>query len=119
MYPFVASWFARCEEVENVDLSFLKMISSGGSVLDPTTAELIAKKLPHVKLAQVSFVLYINLNFEFTQIQFYGMSECLGIANSEISRDEEEMKVPLVTKENDGEICVSSGKLVPYVEAKV
>lgn len=47
------------------------------------------------------------------------MTECLGIANSEICRDEEEAKVPLVTMENDGELCVSSGKLVPYVEAKV
>jgi len=53
MYPFVASWFARCEDIEKVDLSFLKRISSGGSVLDPTTAELIAKRLPHIRLAQV------------------------------------------------------------------
>jgi non-ribosomal peptide synthetase component E (peptide arylation enzyme) len=53
MYPFVASWFARCEDLEKVDLSFLKMIFSGGSVLDPTTAELIAQRLPHIRLALV------------------------------------------------------------------
>jgi non-ribosomal peptide synthetase component E (peptide arylation enzyme) len=56
MYPFVASWFARCDEVEKVDLSFLQKISSGGSVLDPTTADLIVKKLPHIKLAQVGLI---------------------------------------------------------------
>jgi hypothetical protein len=47
------------------------------------------------------------------------MTECLGIANSEICRDEEESKVPLMTMENEGELCVASGKLVPYAEVKV
>jgi hypothetical protein len=47
------------------------------------------------------------------------MTECLGIANSEICRDEEESKVPLMTIENEGELCVASGKLVPYAEVKV
>jgi hypothetical protein len=47
------------------------------------------------------------------------MSECPGIANTEIFRDEEEVKLPLMTIENEGELCVASGKLRPYVEVKV
>ena len=47
------------------------------------------------------------------------MSECPAIANSEICRNEEESKVPLITKENEGKLFVSSGKLRPYVQVKV
>jgi non-ribosomal peptide synthetase component E (peptide arylation enzyme) len=57
MYPFVASWFARCEELDQHDLSFLKAISISGSVLDTTTASLINKRLPHVKITQVSLTM--------------------------------------------------------------
>jgi hypothetical protein len=46
------------------------------------------------------------------------MSECPGIANSEICRDEEESKEPLMM-ENEGELWVAAGKLRPYVEVKV
>ncbi|XP_059483505.1 uncharacterized protein LOC132201383 [Neocloeon triangulifer] len=102
MYPFVASWFARCDEIEKVDLGFLKMISCGGSVLDVTTAELLVKKLPHIRLAQ-----------------FYGMTECLGISNTEIERTEEEANMPLITAVNEGETCVSSGKLGACVKVKI
>jgi hypothetical protein len=47
------------------------------------------------------------------------MSECPGIANSEICHDEEESKEPLMTMENEGELWVAAGKLRPYVEVKV
>ncbi|CAB3365594.1 Hypothetical predicted protein [Cloeon dipterum] len=102
MYPFVATWFARCDDLDQVDLSFLKMISCGGSVLDATTAELIVKKMPHVKV-----------------VQFYGMTETLAVANTEIMRAEDELDKKIVMTENEGEICVSSGKLNPYVQVKI
>jgi hypothetical protein len=54
MYPFVATWFARCDEVDKHDLSFLKAISISGSVLDTTTAKLIKQKLPSTKINQVT-----------------------------------------------------------------
>jgi non-ribosomal peptide synthetase component E (peptide arylation enzyme) len=55
MYPFVATWFARSDEVDTHDLSFLKAITIGGSVLDTTTANLIKQKLPNIKINQVKF----------------------------------------------------------------
>jgi non-ribosomal peptide synthetase component E (peptide arylation enzyme) len=60
MYPFVATWFARCDEVDQHDLSFLKAISISGSVLDTTTAKLIKQKLPSIKINQVKiFIVFI------------------------------------------------------------
>lgn len=47
------------------------------------------------------------------------MTECLGIASSGICRDKDEAKVPFVSLENEGELCLAAGKLAPYVEAKV
>lgn len=47
------------------------------------------------------------------------MTECLGIASSGICRDQDEAKVPFVTVENEGKLCMAAGKLAPYVEAKV
>lgn len=57
MYPFVATWFARCADLDGVDLSFMKIITVGGGVLDPTTAELLKKKIPHIKIVRVSKIL--------------------------------------------------------------
>jgi len=54
MYPFVATWFARCADLESVDLSFMKIITVGGGVLDPTTAELLQNKIPHIKIVRVN-----------------------------------------------------------------
>jgi non-ribosomal peptide synthetase component E (peptide arylation enzyme) len=55
MFPFVAAWLARCDKLGEMDLSFLKSITIGGSVLDNTTVELIAKRLPQVAMVQVGF----------------------------------------------------------------
>ncbi|XP_059485964.1 uncharacterized protein LOC132202793 [Neocloeon triangulifer] len=103
MYPFLANWFVRSEELEKYDLSFLKLITITGSVLDPATAELINEKLPNLRIAL-----------------FYGMTECFIITSTEVDTTEEtprNRKNPV--KENQGEFCVSSGKLAPYVQAKV
>jgi hypothetical protein len=41
-----------------MDLSFLKSITIGGSVLDTTTIQLIKTRLPQVSLVQVIFKLF-------------------------------------------------------------
>lgn len=55
MYPYVASWFARCEsELARVrEANILESIWMGGWVLDHTTAQLIAKELPNTFLTPV------------------------------------------------------------------
>ncbi|XP_059485961.1 luciferin 4-monooxygenase-like isoform X1 [Neocloeon triangulifer] len=103
MYPFLANWFIRSEELEKYDLSFLHMVTIAGSVLDPATADLIHTKLPNVRIAQ-----------------FYGMTECFLISGTEVDTTPDtprNRRNP--TKENQGEISVSSGKLSPYVQAKI
>jgi len=72
MYPFVATWFARCAELKDVDLSFMKVITVGGGILDPTTADLLKKKIPHIKIVRVCifkfsymFILSKKINFAF------------------------------------------------------
>ncbi|XP_059469212.1 luciferin 4-monooxygenase-like [Neocloeon triangulifer] len=95
MYPFVATWFARHEKLDTLDLSFLKTIMGGGAIIDPTTIEILAKKLPGVRLKQM-----------------YGMSEASFVANTE--------DVPnIIIAQNEGEQWVSTGKLTPGVRAKI
>ncbi|XP_059485965.1 uncharacterized protein LOC132202794 [Neocloeon triangulifer] len=103
MYPFLANWFIRSEELDKYDLSFLQLVTISGSVLDPATAELINAKLPNLRIAM-----------------FYGMSECFIMTSTEVDTTEDtprNRKNPI--KENQGEFCVSSGKLAPYTLAKV
>jgi hypothetical protein len=59
MFPFVAAWLARCDKLGEMDLTFLKSITIGGSVLDNTTVELITKRLPQVAMVQVRFTWFI------------------------------------------------------------
>ncbi|XP_059484665.1 uncharacterized protein LOC132202040 [Neocloeon triangulifer] len=98
MYPFVATWFARCEELAQTDLSFVKIITVGGGVLDPTTAELLSKKMPCAKIVRV-----------------YASSETLDIANTLIDSSLEK----LIFVKYEGQLCISSGKLLPNVQAKI
>lgn len=54
LYPFIATWLARHPRLGEVnEAGFLKHISVGGWVLDPTTATLLAKNLPDAHLQQV------------------------------------------------------------------
>jgi hypothetical protein len=55
MYPFVTTWFARHEKLDSLDLSCLKGIIGGGAIIDPTTIEILKKKLPNVRLMQVCY----------------------------------------------------------------
>ncbi|CAB3366154.1 Hypothetical predicted protein [Cloeon dipterum] len=103
MYPFVCNWLARCDELDQYDLSFLESITITGAVLDATTIELMAKRLPHVEI-----------------IQLYGMTELINVTNARIRAPGNRLsKEKTIMRENQGEMCVSSGKLVPYVEARV
>ncbi|CAB3361722.1 Hypothetical predicted protein [Cloeon dipterum] len=95
MYPFIAIWFARHENLDKVDLSFLKVIICSGAMIDPTTMNILAKKLPHVEVKQL-----------------YGLTECFSIANTE---DLPGVKTSVV----EGKEYVSAGKLTPYVRAKI
>lgn len=54
LYPYIASWFARCPELKKYDLSFIKHIAFGGSVLDPTSAQLMEKNFPGAYLNMVN-----------------------------------------------------------------
>jgi len=64
MYPFVANWFSRCDDELKLlkAANFLKLINLGGWVLDATTANLLAEKLPNTCLQQV-FILIEQRNF--------------------------------------------------------
>ncbi|CAB3369218.1 Hypothetical predicted protein [Cloeon dipterum] len=96
MYPFVANWFARCDDIGKYDLSILQLITIVGSVLDPTTAQLINQKLLGAKI-----------------VLFYGMTEMINVSNTLLDTLEYEIaNEKIATKENQG-------KLVPYVVAKI
>ncbi|XP_059473268.1 uncharacterized protein LOC132195343 [Neocloeon triangulifer] len=100
LYPFVANWFAQCDD-ELATLKskgFLNLISIGGWVLDPTTADSIFEKLPNTHLQQV-----------------YGMTEIQMAACTEIS--ETPKKLEHCT--NEGHNFTSSGRLQPHFEGKV
>ncbi|XP_059478323.1 uncharacterized protein LOC132198349 [Neocloeon triangulifer] len=97
LYPYIMSWFARRPELDKHDFGFLKNISLGGSVVDPTTLELLQKKFP-------------KANFNLT----YATTECLGVATTPNN-----INLSLFGTSPDGERMVTSGFLFPLVEAKI
>ncbi|XP_059478322.1 uncharacterized protein LOC132198348 [Neocloeon triangulifer] len=99
LYPYIMSWLAKCDELEKHDFSFLKRVYLGGSVVDPTTLELLEKKFPSACCNNS-----------------YGSTETLTLSATVNS---EKMKLPLYGTSPDGERMVSSGVLIPFVEAKV
>ncbi|XP_059478324.1 uncharacterized protein LOC132198350 [Neocloeon triangulifer] len=99
LYPYVMSWLAKSPELDKHDFSFLKGISLGGSVVDPTTLELLEKKFPNA---------YCNI--------VYASTETLGVS---ITLNSSKFKLPLYGKSPDGERMVSSGVLLPLIEAKI
>ncbi|XP_059483532.1 luciferin 4-monooxygenase-like [Neocloeon triangulifer] len=102
-YPFVAAWFAKSRQISELDLSFIKKVYIAAWVLDPTTADLLHQKLPNAKI-----------------VQMYGMTEVVAISASDLIDDREEAEIkPLTVIENQGELCVSSGQLLPFIKAKI
>ncbi|XP_059478321.1 uncharacterized protein LOC132198347 [Neocloeon triangulifer] len=99
LYPYVMSWLAKSPELDKHDFSFLKGISLGGSVVDPTTLDLLEKKFPH---ADCNIV--------------YASTETLGVS---ITLNSSKFKLPLYGTSPDGERMVSSGVLFPLMEAKI
>ncbi|KAF4529164.1 hypothetical protein B566_EDAN017687 [Ephemera danica] len=78
------------------DLSFLKFIVIGGSVLDPTTVKMFAIQYPKLKLKQV-----------------YGMSECPIVTSTAVYQKSYGC---LPMAENGGELFVSSGTPLSYIQ---
>ncbi|XP_065341379.1 luciferin 4-monooxygenase-like [Cloeon dipterum] len=99
LYPYISSWLARSTELQKHDLSFIKDISLGGSVVDPTTMRLLQKAFPKA---------YINLA--------YASTETMGVS---ITLNSARFQLPLLGTSPDGEEMVASGVLFPLVQAKV
>jgi hypothetical protein len=54
LYPYIATWFARHPQLDEVRKGdFLKLVTIGGWVLDPTTSTLLTKNLPKTEIQQV------------------------------------------------------------------
>jgi hypothetical protein len=55
LYPYIASWFARHPQLDDVRKGdFLKQLMIAGWVLDPTTSTLLSKTLPKTDIQQVN-----------------------------------------------------------------
>ncbi|KAG8224161.1 hypothetical protein J437_LFUL005545 [Ladona fulva] len=108
IYPYVASWLARAPELNADDFSFIRRISLVGTVMDLATAKILSSKLPQMQLTQS-----------------FAMSETLILASSELTKlsdttsDKEEKVAGLKYKKLGEEYHVSSGILLPLVEAKI
>ncbi|KAF4531983.1 hypothetical protein B566_EDAN017414, partial [Ephemera danica] len=79
LFPYIASWVARSQRLQELDLSFLKVITIGASPLDHGTVEIFQKTLPQVLIQQI-----------------YGMTECMFIATTKMKLNP---NAPLVTAE--------------------
>ncbi|XP_065349133.1 uncharacterized protein LOC135945393 [Cloeon dipterum] len=101
-YPFVASWFAKSRQISELDLGFIEKIFIAAWVLDPTTADTLHQKLPKAKITQL-----------------YGMTEVIGVSASDLLDGADCEIKPLTVIENEGELCVASGHLLPFVKAKI
>ncbi|XP_065341781.1 uncharacterized protein LOC135940708 [Cloeon dipterum] len=99
LYPYITNGFARSTELDKHDFSFLKAISLGGSIVDPTTVHLLQRKFPHTR---------VNVTFAST--------ECMGISMTVNSATNQ---LSLFGTTPDGEEIVSCGVLFPLVEAKI
>ncbi|XP_059483492.1 uncharacterized protein LOC132201376 [Neocloeon triangulifer] len=99
LYPYVATWFAKCsaELTEIKAMDILESISITGWVLDYATTNLLVHQLPKTML-----------------ITMYGLSECFHVS---VGSYNEAGKLPPIDFE--GGKSVSSGKLIPMYEAKV
>ncbi|XP_059479644.1 uncharacterized protein LOC132199121 [Neocloeon triangulifer] len=101
LYPFVANWFARCDD-ELATLKskgFLNLITIGGWVLDVATADSLTEKLPNTNLQQV-----------------FGMTEILFATTTDSFKNP---KNKLERCKSKGHEFTSSGRFLPKYEAKI
>ncbi|CAB3378517.1 Hypothetical predicted protein [Cloeon dipterum] len=97
LYPYISSWLARSAELQKHDFSFLKEISLGGSVMDPTTMRLLQKGFPDAEITTI-----------------YASTETVAVSIY-VKRPE----LPQFGYSPDGEEMVSSGILCPRIQAKI
>ncbi|XP_071444146.1 uncharacterized protein [Hetaerina americana] len=111
LYGFVAKWFARIPEANSQNLDFIERLTMGGSYLDVETTKLLSQNFPQAKI-----------------VQLYGISEVLYVAGTECGEGLEnisespEKAMPvsgMKAVEIDGDYCLTAGKVLPMVEAKV
>ncbi|KAF4519144.1 hypothetical protein B566_EDAN007418 [Ephemera danica] len=101
LYPYAATWFARLPQLKTSDLSFLKTFHVTASRLDAGTVRILSESLPHVIFDQAC-----------------GTSECMLISTTKLGPNPKYPLISKMGKGNENEI-VSTGKLVPYMKAKV
>ncbi|KAF4521606.1 hypothetical protein B566_EDAN001328, partial [Ephemera danica] len=53
LFPYIATWIARSQKFQELDLSFLKVVAIGAAPLDNGTVELFQKTLPQVLIQQI------------------------------------------------------------------
>ncbi|XP_046395154.1 luciferin 4-monooxygenase-like [Ischnura elegans] len=106
MYPYAANIFIQSHELANHDLSSVKNLLCGGSVVAAATAKMFADKLPKVHL-----------------MVLYAMSEILYFSFSSVDRSakpkSERMISGLVIGTDGGRERVSCGQILPSYEAKI
>ncbi|XP_065343272.1 uncharacterized protein LOC135941573 [Cloeon dipterum] len=97
LYPYISSWLARSSELQKHDLSFIKDITLGGSVMDPTTMRLLQKGFPNAEINMTyasTETIAVSIHFKRSDLPQFGFSP-------------------------DGEEMVSSGILCPLMQAKI
>ncbi|XP_071453195.1 uncharacterized protein [Hetaerina americana] len=109
LFPYLANVISLSPELKNKNLSFIKKITLGGSVIDTSILGNLSKCFPNAIINTI-----------------YGMTETLLISSNgigvhyKILRDpEKEALLKLKVLEMDKESHISCGPLLPLVEAKV
>ncbi|XP_046394820.1 4-coumarate--CoA ligase 1-like [Ischnura elegans] len=109
MFVYIANIVTRSQELESRDVSSVRKLLIGGSVLNPSTVEILGRKFPNAKLDAM-----------------YGMTETLSISSNiycqhyTVTLDpEKEALCKSKVLNIDDESHVSTGVLLPMVEAKV
>lgn len=103
LFPYLANWFARCQELDKLDLSCVKEITCGGSVVDKAVLTILNERLPEVKISVL-----------------YGMTETLLVSSVSFGQYFLPGKsCKLKVQQIEDEHYVSCGPLLPFVEGKI
>ncbi|XP_071452945.1 uncharacterized protein [Hetaerina americana] len=107
LHPYAVHAFVQSDEIEKYDMNFIKIVFSGGSVLNYATAKALETKLPHAKLTLV-----------------YGISEANKVAGTDIcpptkKPNADNRVAGIKFKTLQGDTYLTCGHLDPLVEAKI
>ncbi|XP_046394807.1 luciferin 4-monooxygenase-like [Ischnura elegans] len=108
LFPYVANWFSRSEELQKHDLSSIREIIATGSVFDHATLSLLSKKMP---LTDVN-VLYGSTEMQFVSSQNFAQHYEIENASRGINKG-------YCVAELNNETHVSCGLLMTFMEAKI